>query len=98
MARTMLLIGSGLLRNFWAGAVNAICYILNRVLIRLITSKTPYELFKGVKPSISYFLVFRCRCFVHFNGKKNIGKFDKRSDEAVFLGYSSHSKAYGVLQ
>ena len=33
---------------------------------------------------------------MHVNGKRNIGKFDERSDEAVFLGYSSHSKAYRV--
>ena len=92
----MLLIGSGLLRNFWAGAVNAICYILNRVLIRLITSKTPYELFKGVKHNIFYFRVFISTCFVHVNGKRNIGKCDERSDEAVFLGYTSRSKAYRV--
>ena len=26
-----------------------------------------------------------------------MGKFDPRSDEAIFLGYSSHSKAYKVL-
>ena len=53
MARTML-IASGRPRNFWAEAVNTTCYILNCVLIRPITSKTPYELFKGVKPNISY--------------------------------------------
>ena len=68
MARTML-IASGLPRNFWAEAVNTACYIINRVLLRPITSKTPYELFKGIKPNISYFRVFGCRCFVHVNGK-----------------------------
>ena len=51
---------------------------------------------KGVKPNISFFCVFGCKCFVHVNGKRNIGKFDERSDEAVFLGCSSHSKAYRV--
>ena len=86
MARTML-IASGLPRNFCVEAVNIACYIVNRVLIRPITSKTPYELFKGIKPNISYFRVFGCPCFVHVNGKRNIGKFDERSDEAVFLGY-----------
>ncbi|XP_057546012.1 uncharacterized protein LOC130825003 [Amaranthus tricolor] len=44
----------------------------------------------GIKPNISHFRVFGCKCFVHVNGKRNIGKFDERSDEAVFLGYSSH--------
>ena len=53
-------------------------------------------MFKGVESNISYFRVFGGRCFVHDNGKRNIGKFDVRSDEAVFLGYSSHSKTYRV--
>ena len=48
MAKTML-IASDLPRKFWADAVNTACYILNRVLIRPILLKTPYELFKGVK-------------------------------------------------
>ena len=95
MARTML-IASGLPRNFWAEAVNTACYILNRVSIRAMTDKTPYELLKGRKPNISYFRAFGCKCFVHNNGKRNLGKFDERSDEAVFLGYASNSKAYRV--
>ena len=40
--------------------------------------------------------IFRCKCFVH-NGKDALGKFDPRSDEVIFLGYSSHSKAYKVF-
>lgn len=39
---------------------------------------------------------FGCKCFVHNNGKDNLSKFDARSDEGVFLGYSSHSKAYKI--
>ena len=61
-----------------------------------MTDKTPYELLKGRKPNISYFRAFGCKCFVHNNGKRNLGKFDERSDEAVFLGYASNSKAYRV--
>ena len=38
--------------------------------------------------------VFGCKCYVHNNGKEPLGKFDARSDKAIFLGYSSHSKAY----
>jgi len=41
--------------------------------------------------------VFDCKCYVHNNGKEPLGKFDPRSDEAIFLGYSSHSKAYKVF-
>ena len=95
MARTML-IASSLPRNFWAEAVNTACYIINRVMIRSILNKTPYELLKGRKPNIAYLRAFGCKCFVHNNGKRNLGKFDERSDEAIFLGYVSDSKVYKV--
>jgi len=34
---------------------------------------------------------------VHNNGKDALGKFNPRSDEAIFLGHSSHNKAYKVF-
>lgn len=46
---------------------------------------------------VSYFKSFGCKCFVHNNGKENFGKFDPRSDEGMFVGYSLESKAYGVF-
>ena len=96
MARTML-IENGLAKNYWAKAVNTANYVLNRCLIRPILKKTPYELFKGRKPNIAYLRPFGCKCFIHNNGKDNLGKFDARSDEGIFLGYSLNSKAYRVL-
>jgi transposase InsO family protein len=96
MARTMLL-ENALPKTYWAEAVNTANYILNRCLIRSILKKTPYELFKGRKPLISYFKPFGCTCFVHNNGKDNLGKFDARSDEGIFLGYSTSSKAYRIF-
>ena len=95
LARTMLN-ETNLPKYFWADAVNTACYVSNRVLIRPILKKTPYELYKGRKPNISYFHAFGCKCFVLNNGKDNLGKFDPKSDEGIFLGYSSHSKAYRI--
>jgi len=66
-------------------------------MIRPILNKTPYELFKGRKPNIKHLRVFGRKCYVHNNGKESLGKFDPRSDEAIFLRYSSHSKACKVF-
>ena len=41
--------------------------------------------------------IFGCKCYVHNNGKDALRKFDPRSDEAIFLSYSSNSKAYKVF-
>jgi len=96
ITRTVL-ITSGLLRNFWAEALNASCYIINRCIIRAILNKTPYELFKGQNPNIMHLRVFGCICYGRNNEKEPLGKFDHRSDKTIFLGYSFHSKAYKVL-
>ena len=48
-------------------------------------------------PNISYFHAFGCKCFVHNNGKETLRKFDAKSNECIFLGYSSISKAYRVF-
>jgi len=96
MTRTML-IASGLPINFWAEALNTTCCIISRCMIRPILNKTPYELFKGRKRNIMHLRVFGCKCYVHNNGKDAMEKLDPRSDEAIFLGYSSHSQAYKVF-
>ncbi|KAL8107872.1 hypothetical protein AgCh_024325 [Apium graveolens] len=90
-----LLQESKLPRIFWAEAVNTACYVLNRVLIRRILDKTPYELLKKKKPNISYFRIFGSKCFV-LKTIGNDGKFDAKSYEAIFLGYSMNSKTYRV--
>ena len=84
-------------KYFWAEAVNTACYILNRILIRPILKKTPYELWNERRPNVNYFHVFGCKCFILNNGKSNLGKFDAKSDEGIFLGYSTSSKAYRVF-
>lgn len=80
----------------WCNAVDTSTYILNRILIRQIIGKTPYEILKGRKPSLDYFRVFGSKCYI-LNTKDYLTKFDPKSFEGVFLGYSQTSKAYIVL-
>jgi len=97
LARTMLS-ESSLPKYFWADVVSTSCYVMNRVLIRPILKKTPYELFNGRKPNISHLRVFECSCFVLNNGKEDLGKFDEKADNDIFNGYSSNSHAYRVYK
>ncbi|GJX56639.1 retrovirus-related pol polyprotein from transposon TNT 1-94 [Tanacetum coccineum] len=95
MSRT-LLNEQSIPQKFWCNAVDTSTYILNRILIRPFLGKTPYELFKGRKPNLEYFKVFGSKCFI-LNTKDYLTKFDPKSTEGVFLGYSPNSKAYVVL-
>jgi len=87
---------SSLPMYFRANAVSTSCYVMNRVLIRPILMKTPYELFNGRKPNINHLIVFGCSCFVLNNGKENLGKFDEKADLGMFIGYSLRSHAYRI--
>ncbi|GJX44706.1 retrovirus-related pol polyprotein from transposon TNT 1-94 [Tanacetum coccineum] len=93
MSRTMLSEQS-IPQKFWCNVVDTSTYILNRILIRPILGKTPYEIFRGRKPSLEYFKVFGSKCFI-LNTKDYLTKFDPKS--CVFLGYSQNSKAYVIL-
>jgi Integrase core domain. len=95
MARTMLN-EHPLPEYFWGEAVNTSCYVINRTSIRKGLGKTPYELWRNIKPNVGYFKVFGCKCYI-LNDREHLKKFDAKSDEGVFLGYALNSKAYRVF-
>ncbi|GJY75180.1 putative ribonuclease H-like domain-containing protein, partial [Tanacetum coccineum] len=94
-ARTMLA-DSKLPTTFWAEAVNTACYVQNRVLVIKPHNKTPYELFHGRTPSLSFMRPFGCPVTI-LNTLDHLGKFDGKADEGFFVGYSVNSKAFRVF-
>jgi hypothetical protein len=82
-------------KYLWAEPVSTACYIQNRIYIRPILNKTSYELFKGRKPSVSYFHQFGCICYI-LNTKVYLKKFDSKALKGIFIGYSERSKSYRV--
>ena len=95
MARVMLL-NKQIPQQFWGEAVNTSCHIGNRIFFRVETRKTAYEIWNGKKPRVKYFRVFGSKCYI-LNDWENLGKFDAKSDEGIFLGYSTTSWAYRVF-
>lgn len=95
-AARIMLNGSVLSKHFWTEVVRTACYTQNRSIIVKRHNKTPYEVFKGRIPNISYFHVFGCPVFIH-NHKDHLGKFDAKADDGYFLGYSLVSKAFKVF-
>ncbi|GJS70538.1 putative ribonuclease H-like domain-containing protein [Tanacetum coccineum] len=69
-ARTMLP-DSKLPTIFWAKAVNNVCYVQNRVLVVKPYSKTPYKLFHGRTPTLSFMRPFS-KAFRVFNSRTRI--------------------------
>ncbi|GKD84631.1 putative ribonuclease H-like domain-containing protein [Tanacetum coccineum] len=80
----------------WAEAVNTACYVQNRVLVIKPHNKTPYELFLGRKPALSFMRPFGCPVTI-LNTIDHLGKFDRKADEGFFVGYSTNSKIFIVF-
>ncbi|GKD11208.1 putative ribonuclease H-like domain-containing protein [Tanacetum coccineum] len=94
-ARTMLA-DSKLPTTFWAEAVNTACYVQNRVLVVKPHNKTPYGLFHGRTPTLSFMRPFGCPVTI-LNTIDHLGKFDGKADEGFFIRYSLNSKAFRVF-
>nr|GEV47716.1 hypothetical protein [Tanacetum cinerariifolium] len=79
-----------------AEAVNTTCYVQNRVLVVKPYNKTPYELFHGRTPALSFMRPFGCPVTI-LNTKDHLGKFDGKANEGFFVGYSLNSIAFRVF-
>ena len=69
--------------------------MLNHVQVKKGTHSTPFELWYGYPPNVKYFKVFGSKCYILKDARN--GKFDAKSEEGIFLGYSTISKAYKCL-
>ncbi|GJZ92659.1 putative ribonuclease H-like domain-containing protein [Tanacetum coccineum] len=69
----------------------------DRIMVLIVKphNKTLYELFRGIKPAIGFMKPFGCHVTI-LNTLDKLGKFNGKSDEGFFVGYSLSSKAFRV--
>ena len=58
-------------------------------------SSIPFELWYGYPPNVKYFKIFGSKCYIFKDDRSE--KFDAKSDEGIFFGYFTKSKAYKCL-
>jgi hypothetical protein len=92
MARSMMN-ERNMSQTYWVEAIHTTDHILNKAHLRPQSDKTPYELWFGRTASIKHFKVFGSICYIKKNDE-NIGKYDDRADEGIFLGCATNSKGY----
>lgn len=81
--------------NYYREAISTSIYTLNTVQVNKGTNITPFELWYGYAPNVEYFKVFG-RKFYILKCNRN-GNLDAKSDEDIFLGYSTKRKTYKFL-
>ena len=68
-ART-LMIENNVALKYWKEAINTIVHTLNQVQLKKETNKSPYVLWYGYKPNVSYLKVFGRKCYILKESRK----------------------------
>ncbi|KAJ9542203.1 hypothetical protein OSB04_028709 [Centaurea solstitialis] len=89
MVRTMMC-HSTLPMSFWGHALETAAHILNRAPTKSV-EKTPYELWKGKKPNISFLRIWGCEVYIK---RPTSEKLKPKSDKCFFVGYPRTTMGY----
>lgn len=92
-----MLIESGLHPSFWAEAAATAAFILNRTPKKSLNGRTPYKVWEGKKPDLSFLRVFGSKALAYVPKKDRL-KLDPKATECRMLGYSSDQKAYRLYE
>ena len=83
------------LMKLWGEALLTACHVHNRIPSKKIKI-SPYEVWKGRKPNLSYLRVWGCIAFYRVPDPKRT-KLGPRALKSIFVGYAKNSKAYRLL-
>ena len=95
MARSLLK-EKDLPNYFWAEAVATTVHLLNISPTRAVQDITPFEAWRGMKPTVSYLRIFGCIAYSMINSQ-NRQKLDDKSVKCIFIGYLIESKSYKLF-
>lgn len=87
-----MMLDSNLPPRFWGEALTAANYLRN-VSPTANKDKTPYELFHGHKPDVSFLRAYGSEGYCHIPKEKR-NKLAKRSEKGVLIGYMPNNKGY----
>ncbi|GJW08836.1 retrotransposon protein, putative, ty1-copia subclass [Tanacetum coccineum] len=80
-------------KSFWDYALETVARILNMVPTKKV-DKTPYEVWHGQAPKLSYLKVWGCEAFVKRDTLIKPDKLDPRSFKCIFIGYPKEIIGY----
>lgn len=79
--------------SFWAEAMRTAAHVINKLPQPRLGFISPFETLWDIKPTVSYFRVFGCICYV-FVPSHLRSKFDKKAVRCIFVGYDDQRKGW----
>ena len=78
--------------SMWHEAAKAASYLLNLVPPKVLKGKTPYEVFRGVTPSVSHLRIFGAEAEVKVHSPAN--NLSPRTESCILLGFCEEQNTY----
>ncbi|XP_070020679.1 uncharacterized protein [Nicotiana sylvestris] len=78
--------------RFWGDCARTVIYLINKLPIRILQGKCPYEVLHGKPARIDHLRVFGCLCFA--SNLPGGDKFAPRARKSILIGYSETQKGY----
>ena len=76
--------------SFWGYALETAAFTLNRAQSKSVET-TPFELWFGKKPKLSFLKVWGCDAYVK---ELQPDKLEPKSEKCIFIGYSKENVGY----
>ncbi|GKB83370.1 retrotransposon protein, putative, ty1-copia subclass [Tanacetum coccineum] len=80
-------------KSFWDYALESAARILNMVPTKKV-NKTPYEIWHGQAPKLTYLKVWGCKALVKRDTLTKPDKLESRSFKCIFIGYPKETMGY----
>ena len=74
--------------SFWGYALETVAFLLNRIPSKEV-EKTPYELWTGKRPCLSFLKIWGCEAYVK---RQACDKLASKYDKCLFVGYPKETK------
>ena len=89
MVRSMMS-QTSLPKSFWGYALETAAFLINRLPSKSV-QKTPYEIWTGQPPVLSFVRIWGCDVYVR---KMFSDKLEPKSEKCLFVGYPKETKGY----
>lgn len=83
-------------KGAWAELLDTAVHVRNRVTNSHDSKETPYEIWTGKKPNVSYFREIGCEVFVHIPKPRRHSKLTPRAERGTLIGYAKRGRGYRV--
>ena len=77
-------------KSFWGYALETTAFLINRLPSKSV-QKTPYEIWTGQPPILSFIRIWGCDVYVR---KMFSDKLEPKSEKCLFVGYPKETKGY----